>query len=102
VHLDSGRVNTAAATPAVGQRITVWSGNGLLEFLRALDGVDFRVGRGFVVGVAEALRGVRHPETGFCFSFPRGVTAGQLRDVARRFLERHSQLRHYTARSLVP
>ena len=58
-------------------------------------------GFGYVIGVVDALNGVRHPSTKLCFSIPDGVRARQLTDTVRMYLENNPQMRHYSANSLV-
>jgi hypothetical protein len=54
---------------------------------------------GYVTAVADA--GIEHPVSGFKFCIPDSVTAGQLGDIAEKWLEEHPQHRHYIASGLL-
>lgn len=70
-----------------------YSGNKLLSMLRG-DTLDYVNGLGYVLGVADAINGV-------AYCPPKGVTAGQLVEMVRGYLEATPQIRHFTAESIV-
>ena len=55
---------------------------------------------GFVLGVADTLRGFGDSRTGLQFCLPSEATRGQVIDLVLAYLRDHPELRHYTAWSL--
>jgi hypothetical protein len=64
-------------------------GNKLLRELRG-DNIDQVHAMGYVIGVADALRGITHCP-------PSNVTVGQLSDMVKQHLEASPSTRHLTA-----
>lgn len=79
-------VALVAAGPALAE---FWDGNKLYERMLGAQG-DQLIAIGYVMGVADTLRGVT-------ICPPPTVTAGQANDVVRSFLERYPQNRHLSA-----
>lgn len=70
-----------------------WDGNKLHQRLNG-SATEQWVALGYVTGVADALLGVTH-------CAPEGVTAGQVRDMVRNYLENTPAVRHFSADTLV-
>jgi hypothetical protein len=76
-------------------------GNDLYEACRSDYSGDFGKCIGYVQGIADAAATLANSGDAKClFAIPRGVTAGQIRDVVVKWLTDHPQDRHYTASSL--
>lgn len=75
-------------------RAEFWDGNTLFNYLSSSQSGERLAGSGYVIGVADALYGVMH-------CAPANVTAGQIRDMVRNYLENVPAERHQTADSLV-
>jgi hypothetical protein len=69
-------------------------GNKLLSDLRESGYVVPSVALGYIMGVADVVRG-----TQWCP--PENVTAGQIRDMVRNYLEAYPNIRHYTGDAIV-
>lgn len=69
-------------------------GNDLHRLLNSKDFIDQADALGYIVGVADALRGVIH-----CIT--PNVTAGQLMDMTQLHLRRHPETRHFAANYIV-
>lgn len=77
-----------------GVRAEFWDGNRLYSHQTASSVYDQMLALGYVMGVADALAGVR-------ICSPENATAGQKDDVVKKYLREHPALRHHTADSLV-
>ena len=75
---------------AVTAHAEFFDGNKLLTMMNSNDSGDRAMALGYVVGVADAVRGKE-----FCPTSSE-ITAGQIRDVVRLYLERYPQVRHFT------
>lgn len=69
-------------------------GNKLLADLNGTGSVLPAVGLGYVMGVVDAYGGITHCP-------PENVTAGQIRDMVRNFLENTPSIRHLPANDIV-
>ncbi len=78
--------------PAMAQA-EFMSGNGLLKDMNG-DVVDKSIALGYVMGVSDAY-------TNVTVCVPDNVTAGQVQDIVRRYLENNPDKRHYAADSLI-
>ncbi len=67
-----------------------YSGNTLLEKMRSSDVSDRFLALGYIMGVSDMGQGVIH-----CSG--QNVTAGQTRDVIRKYLEQNPQIRDISA-----
>jgi hypothetical protein len=56
---------------------------------------------GFVMGVADGLDGVKHPNTELCFQRPETTNTTEIVSVVHSFLEKHPQFRKHAAASVV-
>ncbi len=66
------------------------SGNKLLNDLQSANVIDRMVGMGYVQGVMDA-----HTRALYCP--PNGITAGQVTDMAKKYLEENPSIRHTAA-----
>lgn len=69
------------------------SGNTLLAQIKG-DNIDYIHANGYVIGVYDTLQGVTH-------CAPAGVTAGQVTDMVKRYLEASPETRHNSADRLI-
>lgn len=69
-------------------------GNKLLAELNDPGAVFSSVGIGYITGVTDAYGGVTH-------CAPQGVTAGQIRDMVKNYLENNPAIRHLPASMIV-
>ena len=83
----------AAAALALAAHAEFKTGNNLLSDIKG-DPMDYVHGNGYVIGVYDATQHVMHCP-------PPGVTAGQVVDMVRLYLEANPQERHRTADVLV-
>lgn len=79
-----------------------YSGNRLLEICQSRE-ASFREGMcwGFVIGVADAMSGRDAAVGGWRACLPTPVTVAQVTDIAKRYLQRYPERRHYPAANLV-
>ncbi len=82
------------ALVAGGARAEFMDGNTLLGDLRGDTPSARSFGLGYIVGVADALRNV-------AFCPPDNVTAGQIRDMVRNYLDNTPAARHHTGDVIV-
>jgi hypothetical protein len=66
------------------------TGNEILQRLKSGDHIPYAVALGYIQGIADAYDGGSH-------CLPAGVTAGQLKDVVKNFLEASPEVRHRPA-----
>jgi hypothetical protein len=85
-------IATLLFVPAMVQAEFV-TGNTLFKDMNG-DVVDKSIALGYVMGVSDAY-------TNVTVCLPANVTAGQVQDVVKRYLENNPDKRHYTADSLV-
>ena len=69
-------------------------GNALYNDIRDSSYFSQGVGLGYIMGAADASRGVAH-------CIPPNVTAGQVLDMTKQYLEEYPALRHFTADMIV-
>lgn len=98
----AGAVVIAVMAVSAGARADFQNGNELYADCTE-EPVSFNRGHclGYVVGIADVLQ---HPGSrvgDFATCLAKGVTEGQVRDVALQFLTQHPELRHYAAAYLV-
>jgi hypothetical protein len=72
-----------------------WSGNDLLTRIQSNEYADRSLALGYVMGVFDSSRGTLH-----CNNI-EGVTAGQVRDIAKNYLINNPQYRHMSADLIV-
>jgi hypothetical protein len=70
-----------------------WDGNTLHQRLNGTPG-EQNIALGYVIGVSDALLKATH-------CMPSNVTAGQLRDMMKNYLENTPAVRHFSADSLI-
>ena len=70
------------------------TGNQLFSEIQSTGVVEQMISLGYIMGIADALRGINHCP-------PATVTAGQLRDMVKNYLDANPQFRHYTADTIV-
>ena len=69
------------------------SGNSLLAQIKG-DNIDYIHSVGYVLGVYDTLQGVTH-------CAPAGITAGQVTDMVKNYLEANPETRHNSADRLI-
>jgi len=69
------------------------SGNTLLAQIKG-DNLDYIHANGYVIGVYDTLQGVTHCP-------PAGITAGQVTDIVKNYLEVNPETRHNSADRLI-
>lgn len=77
-------------TFAVKANAEFFTGNGLLNLLQSHEVIDRIHGLGYVQGVFDA-------HSGATICSPAGVTAGQVRDMTKNYLENNPAIRNKTA-----
>ncbi len=70
------------------------TGNQLMEHLKSENYWAQGYGTGYVIGAYDTGKGTLH-------CAPKGVTVGQIADIARAYLEANPTMRHYSGDSLV-
>lgn len=88
------RLLILAALLAGAAHAEFWDGNVLHQRLNSSGSVERSIGLGYVMGVFDAMHGVMH-------CAPANVTAGQINDMVKNFLDNTPAVRHFSADSLV-
>jgi hypothetical protein len=83
-------------TICASARAEFWSGNDLLQRLQSTEIVNQMAGLGYVMGVFDAAQGAGH-----CAPNNTGISTGQVRDMARLWLEQNPVQRNMSADRLV-
>jgi Rap1a immunity proteins len=92
---------TLACLPASAQEVSrFYSGNDLWSLCSGNSGIQSGLCMGYVRGIADAMMVQPPGVAGRRACFPEQVTAEQARDVVKRYLEQHPEVRHYSAASL--
>jgi hypothetical protein len=89
-----------AVSPAWGGEV-FQLGNGLHKICQSKSVYNSGYCDGYMSGVADALQGANKGVGGNTFCHPKGVTVGQLSDVAKLWLSQNPKYRHFTGHSVV-
>jgi|SRR5579883_1367770 hypothetical protein len=90
-------VLAATSVPAAAQDLTFMNGNTLYEWCTSTNAAGCL---GFVEGVVDTISMLQSTSaTPRAICVPKGVTAGQTRDVIVAYLKDKPQMRHYNAAS---
>ena len=83
-----------SATACLSAHAEFQDGNKLYENMRSNNGYLQGAAMGYVIGVTDALHGITH-------CTPAGVTAGQIYDMVKQYLEENPSFRHFTGDFLI-
>jgi hypothetical protein len=77
-------------------RAEFWSGNDLHQRLTSTDVMERMYGLGYVIGIYDA-----YVHVAFCPKTESGITAGQINDIVKQYLNANPSRRHMQGYTLV-
>lgn len=80
----------AVAAVCLNAHAEFYNGNDLLSKMQSTETIERGLALGYVMGVFDATRSIAHCP-------PDGITAGQVRDMVRQYLEANPGSRHIVA-----